>query len=214
MKLSIKSGESVDHAIQYLSDFLHTVKDEYPILKGAMNIYITLEGFGHKDYPENNKEYILTGESIEDVESQRIRESEKTLKGEWEKFCEYEAEKYLSVAKKVSYAKSALESAEKRNLTSKTIEQRKKNVAHAQNLLVDARARLDIILKLRQAVEHNQAILYTEKIINGKMIYSYTITPYYIFRDIDGYTGYFLVRQYKSNSYGQLCTGLPYNYRA
>ena len=178
-----------------------------------MNIDITLEGFGHKDCPENCKEYILTGETIEDVEYQRICESKEMLKHEWKKFLDGEAKKVLAAINKVSSAESALESAETRKLTEKTIEQRKKNVVHAQDLLKGARARYDIILKLSKAVEDGKAILYAEKNVKEKMVYSYTITPYFIFEDVDGYTGYFRAHKSQNSVYGYLEEGLPYNYK-
>lgn len=214
MKLTINSGESVDHAIEYITDFLSSLKEEYPLLKGNMNIYITLEGFGHKYCPENCKEYILTGETIEDVEHHRICEAKEMLKCAWKKYVQSETNRFLVAANKVTSAESSLTSAVTRKLTEKTIELRKKNVAHAQDLLTDARGRCDIVLKLNKAVEDGNAILYTEKKVKDKKtVYSYTITPYFIFEDIDGYTGYFRAQKSQTSVYGYLEEGLPYNYK-
>lgn len=214
MKLTIKSGESVDHAIQYLTDFLNAKKEEYPLLKGNMNIYITLEGYGHKDCPENQGEYVLTGESVEDVEHRRYDEARKLLKQAWERLLRSEASKFNHAVNEISKAESSLKSAEERNLVPRTIELRKKAVEKAKENLPPAEARYDLILKLKDIVDNNKVTLYFEKVVDGKMTYSYKITPYYIFENVDGFTGNFRGVQGKDGGfYGYLQEGLPYNYK-
>lgn len=52
MKLTIKSGESVEHAIQYFTDFLNSIKEEYPLLNTELKEkgYLTISGRINKQY--------------------------------------------------------------------------------------------------------------------------------------------------------------------
>ena len=40
MKLTIKSGETLENAMKYIQAFFDEMKDEYPILKTNLNGYI------------------------------------------------------------------------------------------------------------------------------------------------------------------------------
>lgn len=83
MKVTIKSGESVENALKYLQEFLEKIKEEYPLLTRNMNVYFNLKGFGELICPENEKEYLLTKSDEIDVDVQLRKDARENLLAFW-----------------------------------------------------------------------------------------------------------------------------------
>lgn len=86
MKLTIKSGESIDKALQYLRAYLEQYKEDYPMLKGNMNVYVTVEGLGNRICPDNEREKALTGEKPIDIDASHILAKRKEAIEGWERY--------------------------------------------------------------------------------------------------------------------------------
>lgn len=215
MKLTIKSGESVDHAIQYLTEFLLERKEEYPLLKGNMNVYVTLEGFGHRNCPENEKEYILTDEQPIDVELSQLLAKKNEAKEGWKRYLAVQAKKVQSAASAVDLDIRYLETAEGKGRKPETIERRKAQLERNQTDLAQAKEWLELVQSLNEILNQGKIKWYFEKAKSSKSPYTYTITPYIIFEDGDGDNWHFVGFQSRyETAYGTLREGLPHNYQA
>lgn len=216
MKLIIKSGESVEHAIKYLTDFLSQRKEEYPLLKSNMNIYVALEGFGHRICPENEKEYILTGEEVIDTEQINIAKSkEAALKG-WKAYVSYHNKQVLSASRDVNVGIQYLETAEKKGLKPETIERRKHALEEYRCELKKSQELAAFIHQLDSLVTEGQVKWFFEKHTQKSTYYIYNFTPNIIFEYMNGdvcedwyFAGY--MSQYET-PFGRLCGGLPKGY--
>lgn len=216
MRLIIKSGESVEHAIKYLTDFLSQRKEEYPLLKSNMNIYVALEGFGHIICPENEKEYILTGEEVIDTEQINIAKSqEAALKG-WKAYVSYHSKQVLSASRDVDTGIQHLETAEKKKLKPETIERRKRALEEYRRELKNSQKLAAFIHQLDSLVNEGKIKWFFEKHPQKSAYYIYNLTPNIIFEYMNGdvcedwyFAGY--MSQYET-PFGSLHSGLPKGY--
>lgn len=84
MKITIKAGESVENAMKYLQAFFDERKEEYPVLKSHMNVYVNVGGFGDVLCPDNDKILILNHDGAIDAEKQLQEEARVTILRRWE----------------------------------------------------------------------------------------------------------------------------------
>ncbi len=213
MKLIVKSGESIEHAIQYLSDFLKKYEDDYFLLKGNMNIYITLEGVGHTPCLDNDKEFVLSAEDPEDVERNNIQFAKEKVLAGWKRFFVHECKKVQSSAGDVEFERRYIESAEKRGLKPVTIERHKSILLSCEKKHEEVKRNVNLLLKLNEIIEKEEAIYHFVKFQKGNALYSYTITPYIIFENVDEKFYHFVGYESKYKTYyGYLQSGLPHGY--
>ena len=211
MKLTIKSGESVDNALKYLQEFLSARKEEYPILAGNLNIYITMKGFGNLICPENEKEYLLTREGVVDVEQNKVSASQKTALEGWETYVSVQLKKVRKAAEAVSLDEQYLESAEDKNRKPDAIEKRKRQLEKNRSELKEAEATAKLVQKLDTLVKEGKVKWRFLKSMDRKSPYNYEISPYIIFENVDGESWHFVSFESRYETpYGSLRKGLPY----
>lgn len=204
MKLIIKEGESVENAIKYLQDFLEKYKNEYPILKGNMNIYITLEGFGHKDCPENEKEFILSGNGDPvDVEQWRKEKAIEETFSVWKRIQEKHNASIEWVEKDIKREEEYLATAQEKGKRTDLIEKHQKQLETNKEKLNQLHEYSHYLDQLRDAIRNRRAVLFFNR-YNEKSPYSYELDFYFVFEDIDGADCYI-------NRFG-LKKGLPNGY--
>ena len=210
MKITIKNGESVDNALKYLSDFLNERKDEYPILAGNLNIYVSLKGFGELICPENNKDYILTRNGVIDLEETRINESREFALDGWKKYMSAQRKQLDSAKHKVSLDVEYLKTAEKKQRKPETIEKRKMLLEKNRVELENAEKTIQLLNSLNAHVLENKIKWHYLKKCSKNAPYSYNISPSIIFENVNGETWHFTA--YKSRydtPYGFLKKGFP-----
>lgn len=209
MKLTIKSGVTVDKALEYLTDFLSEVKEEYPILKGNMNVYLTLQGLDRRICPENEKEYVLTEEHIVDVEGSRIQVAKNELLEAWERFVQNTGRAVQNAKHKIEVDFQYLGTAEEKGRKPENIEKRKLQLENNQALLKQAKEKQEFVQMLNDCVKTGNIKWYFLKSVSRKSSYDYSIDANIIFHEVDGFTGYF-------GGYGmyrQLHEGFPHGYK-
>lgn len=205
MKLIIKQGESVDNALKYLQDFLGQYKEEYPMLKGNMNIYVTLEGFGHRVCPENERELVLTGEDILDLEQKEKDKALKAVMSRWRQVLEQNALEIRNVQRKLRLDKEYLSTAEEKGKRPDLIAKREKEKTGHEGEMDKHTQRYLLLNRFNKALEDGKAVFYYVKHTRGKSAYTYTMECILVFDNIDGLYGY-------CDRYG-FKTGLPYGYK-
>ncbi len=214
MKLTVKSGESIEHAVQYIQDFLEKYKEEYPLLRGNMNLYISLEGVGHRDCPDNDREFILTEEAPVDVEANRIAEKKKeTLMG-WARYLSSKRKELQKAMFALESARSSWDAAVKKGLKEETIANRKLNIQQCQDSLKAIEQNVRLAEKLDDYVEDGRFKWFFVKHGAAKTPYTYKLIPHMIFTTKAGENYYFVGYEslYNKAPYGGLNPGLPHGY--
>ena len=209
MKITIKNGESVENALTYLTDFLNAWKDEYPILAGNLNIYVTLKGFGERICPENDKEYVLSCNGIVDLEEAKINEKKEFTLAGWKKYIAAQYKHRDSAAHAVDLDIEYLKSAEKKKRKPETIEKRKRLLEDNRSLLKTAQDNINLLKELNNRVNENKIKWHIVKKVHGKNQYTYDIHAYIIFENVAGETWYFSSYTSKyTTPYGYLTKGV------
>lgn len=204
MKLTIKSGESVDNALKYLQDFLTQYKEEYPMLMGNMNVYISLKGFGDCVCPENDENHILTGSGAVDVERVRKEEAKKvTLEG-WKAYVRFEMLRPTKIEECIQREIDYLKSAEKKGRKPQTIEQHKSRLEELRTALPAAEEMNVLIKKLDEYVESEKYYWTFQKYATKNQPYNYMFYATMIFDDVDGYYSQFKGYRHKHGCFGSL----------
>ena len=152
MKLVIKEGESVENAIKYLQNFLLPLSENYPLLKSNMNVYLTLEGFGHKLCPDNDEELVLLGDGVEDLVEMKTQSSKSFTLSAWENYVTNLHYQVSSSRRCVNNAAERLASAEKRGLKPATIERYKAALEWENDFLKEHLRILQIAERLNELV--------------------------------------------------------------
>lgn len=191
MKIIINKGTSVDNAIKSLSEFLKENYSEYPIIKNTMNVYITLKNIDGQICPDNEKEYILreSGKVKDVFDEEKIVEFNNHLSF-WNKFVnskKREKQKLESqIEKDVAYLTSAKEKNKKEDNIKKRVKQYDTNKFALKkiNELIDKICFLDEIIKGRRFITY-----YIKQ--TKRSSYNYKLDVIFIFKDINGYNGYF-----------------------
>lgn len=209
MKLTIKKGESVESAIQYLTDFLNEYKEEYPILKGDMSVYVTLRGNDNRICPENEKEFILSEEYAVDVEGSRYAAAKENLLRMWKHTISNAARKVQVAQGKIDTDIRYLETAEEKGRKPENIVKRKTQLESNQMALRQAKEAYQWYQKLDTYVQENKVCWYYLKSVSSRSSYQYTLTAHIVFENIDGFTGYFIC----GNGYSNMREGLPQGYK-
>lgn len=213
MKLVIKSGESVDNALAYLRDFLEGYKEEYPMLKGNMNIYVTLEGFGHRGCPDNEKEYVLTGGDPDDVEERNIGARKEEALAGWKNYVKAQYNKVKNFTTELDIAMRYIDTAEQKGRKPENVEKRKALVEKSKANLKEAEEMADVVGKLNDLLEAGNVKWYFVKHVSKSSPYNYKITPYIIFEDNAGAAWHFVGYENRyERPYGCLYSGLPNGY--
>lgn len=214
MKLTIKNGESIENALQYLRDYLEKYKEDYPMLKGNMNVYVTLEGFGHKACPDNEREMILTGEQPVDVEASHILAKQKEALEGWKRYISVQYKKVRKASDAVDLDMRYLETAEEKDRKPDAIARRKEQLKQNERLLDKAEQTASLMMLLDARVDEGSIRWYFEKRKSSGSSYAYTITPYIIFEDVDGEDWHFVGFESRyEQAYGSVRPGLPTGYR-
>ena len=213
MKLTIKSGESVGNALQYLQDFLSKYKEDYPILIGNMNVYITIKGFGNVMCPENEKEFVLSRDGVEDTEPQKFFERQEWAKKGWEKFVSVQLNQRIKAFDAVEADIHYLNTAEKNGRKPATINKRKAQLELNRKILYKADKTVELVQKLNTKFKEGTIKWYFQKKLSSKSLHTYEIVPYIIFGNIDGEYWHFAAYESKwQTPYGSLRKGLPKGY--
>ena len=205
MKLTIKKGESLDHAIKYLQEYLEQYKEEYPILKGDMNIYVTLEGFGHRVCPENERELVLTGEETVDIAQNRKEKAYAKVKNTWNRVLMGNAAKIREVQHDIKRDKEYLATAAEKGKRADLIEKREKLKAKHEAELDELTQMYLLLQRFNNALEEGRAVIYYVKRSRSKSAYSYILDCMIVFDNIDGLYGF-------CDEYGFHKGSLPYSY--
>ena len=190
MKLTIKQGESIENALKYLQEYLELYKDEFPILKGNMNVYVTLEGFGHRGCPENDRELVLSREEIVDVEQIQKDRAYFKVKSVWEYSLSRNASQIKDVQREIRKDKEYLETAAEKGKRQDLIAKREKQKAKHEEELEKLTQRYLLLDRFNKALEDGRAVEFYVKRTRGKSAYSYNMDCCLVFDDIDGLYGY------------------------
>lgn len=214
MKLTIKSGESIENAINYLINFLEQYKEDYPILKGNMNVYLTLKGFGSRNCPDNEAEFILSETLPVDVEASSRMAKIKELTDTWKSFYNTHEAHRVMAARNVKKCINSLNQAIERGLTQRTIERRDDALVSSNKTLSKADEYFQFLTVLNDRIVKNEVQFYVVKNIGSRSSYDYTFTAYIIFENVEGKNYYFSAHtnKYKA-SCGELYNGLPECYK-
>lgn len=186
MKLIIKSGESAENAVSFLQEFLSQYRQNYPVLKGDMIVFITLEDCEHRICPDNREEYILTSEEIVDVETRLRQESFDKVISWWKEFVVSKQEIVSKVEKiliaDIRYLKAAEEKKRRKDL----IENRLKKKERNQVLLQQVTETYNYVLLLDDMFRNgNFSTVYLKQTHRGKP-YGYDLDCYIVFQSMDG----------------------------
>lgn len=207
MKLVIKSGESVENALNYLRDFLEDKREQYPLLKGNMNIYITLEGFGHREFPDNGKEYILSGEQVLDVEQSRLQATRKLVLVEWQAYLEERRLIVQKGEKEIKMDLNYLETADAKGRDPERVKLRQKQTEKKKVKLESAKEQLEMLETFNRSIAEGEVRWMYKKDISKKSPYIYELSAAIIFKYKDGSDWVFQwigANSWRSNSYGIL----------
>ena len=205
MKLIIKQGECLDNALQYLQDYLAQFKEEYPILKGNMNINVNLEGFDHRVCPENEGELVLTGENTFDLSQSRKDEAFNEVLNVWKREMEWNAREIKNTHIDIERDNYYLATAEEKGKRQDLIDNRKKQLAENEEWLESLTQQSLIFNKFDNALVNGNARIHYVKHKMGNSVYTYTMECIIVFDNIDGLYGYCDRHGFK--------TGLPYWYK-
>lgn len=167
MKIVIKSETPFAIALEKISQFLTENYNDYPMLKSNMNIYVTLKNSNGQNCPDNEKEYILTGEDVKDV----FRE-EKKLSNQIKNY-----ENYLATSKDKKRKKE-------------NIEKRREEYSKHKQQYESQNKKLQLLIDLDEVVKSGEFITYYIKTTH-RLSYKYNLETIFIFDNINGYTGYF-----------------------
>jgi len=210
MRLIIKPGESIDTALQYLQAFLDQYKDKYLMLQTGMNIYVNLEGFGHRVCPDNDKTFILSEDGFVDLLQKEIADKRKLTLDAWNWYQEQAQRKYMHAQKAVELDEEALQSAINRNLKPRTIEQREYQLECSKKRLLQEECDYALAELLAICVEKGAfEWRFNRKVLSQKP-YNYAIEAYMVFSDVDGEDWYFSPQITKYDMpFGNVCQGKP-----
>ena len=206
MRLTIKSGESIENAMKYLQAFFDERKEEYPILKGNMNVYISLRGFGELICPENEKEYILTPNGIVDADEELLHAAISELNKAWKRWSNAQQECYdiRRIERMVEKDRQYLETAEEKGKRQELIDKREKQLNKNLERLKETKEEYAFYKRLIEHVNSGGAKRFFAK-NRGNRYRSPSITAYLVIEDFEGFTGHF--------HKGYMNRGLPYGYK-
>lgn len=192
MKITIKRGESVQNASQYLLEFLTQYEEQYPILKSDMNVYVTLTGFGSRICPENEKEYILSQNGVRDVEAERIAEAKEKLINEWNRYIKCVRKCAENVEKQLKSDMEYLETAVEKKRKPEMVERRRKAFEKKREDYKSLSAYCALLEELEEMrIKAAGVRWHFIKINQPKMTYVYTLKPYLIFVNTEGTAWHF-----------------------
>lgn len=125
MKLRIKKGLNLSNALELIKDFFEENCSEYDILKGDLNMYVTLKNRDNEVCPLNDKEYRMSDEEIVDVFEEGRKEALDEVLQDWEMY--YDSVKYRvkCIERKIRLDREYLSTAEEKGRSPKNIEKRK-----------------------------------------------------------------------------------------
>lgn len=165
MKITIKAGESVENAMKYLQAFFDERKEEYPVLKSHMNVYVNIGGFGDVFSPDNEKILILNREGVIDAEEQLQEEARKAILDKWETFCKRNSKfrEEWSILRDIEKDQKYIETAEEKGRRPDLVEKRKKKLQQNLERLEIARQVFEYIQRIISFVNENQKTIFYTK---------------------------------------------------
>ncbi len=211
MKLTIKSGESIENALDYLRKQLEPYKDDFPLLKGNMNVYVTLEGFGHKDCPDNTKELVLSGDEPIDMEKSRVFAARKQALDGWERFYNKNLEDTIRYEAAIESDIRYIETAEEKGRKPENVEKRKKELLKNKAALQGTQEKNKLLVALNERVLSGNVEWLFNKQTKRNATYDYTLNPILVFKGIENRDWHFVYFESRwETPYGTLREGLPY----
>lgn len=191
MKLVIKSGESAENAVAFLQDFLMQHTQNYPMLKGDMIVSVSLADCDHRIFPDNQKEYILTGEEVIDVETYLRTVSFDRVISWWKEFVASKQAAVLRIEKCLDADLRYLIAAEEKGMPQDLIEERLKKKQRNQALLQQVTETYSHVLLLDDAFrKRNYSTIYLKQFHRSKP-YGYDLDCYIVFESIHGVIWHF-----------------------
>lgn len=212
MKLAVKSGVSVEKALNYIRDFLEANYHNYAILKGNLNLYITLKDDENRDCPDNANEYVLGADNITDVVREKTVAAKNKTLTRWKQFVKYNEKRFQNVFASVELDKKYLETAKIKGRKLENIEKREQTYLKNLKELESISEVYSLVKALDESIKTDNITWYIIKHTGRKRTsYDYSISAYLIFKNINDFTGYFETDTYRNEGTGVLIEGLPYS---
>lgn len=191
MKLVIKKGTSVENAMKSISEFLLDNYSDYPIIKNTMNVYIALENENGQICPDNEKEFSITQEEVKDV-----MEEEKNIKlneilDDWQSLRTHHSNRLERLEREVANDVAYLDRAKENGRKESNIAKRKKQHEKNKEELEEERKTNEKIILFDNAINENNFTVCFTKYTDRRSPYKYRLDVMLVFKDVDGYNGYF-----------------------
>lgn len=167
MKIKAYKGQNILEVIDTLRNFVEENKEEYNTLKSDLNLYFTLKSDDKESCPLNERDYILTGKEVVDIDDKIADVARKELTRNAIDFIDSR----LKTAKDLPFV---IEKAEKKYKDSVEKKRKPDTIEKNKKELEDLKAKLP---------GRNDAILYLERVRwvleneNNQFVNSLNITP-------------------------------------
>lgn len=190
MKIVLDKGEKLENAIKYLSDFLSEYCSDYPILKGKLNLYLTLKNSKNQICPDNEKEYIISDGQVIDVLDENEKDAFNTILDLWNDYFKYYKRQTLKIRKSIENDEVYINTAEEKQRKKENLEKRIVEYEKHKLSLAESEEFEETLVLLNSSILENRIKVFYIKNEYGSS-YKYKLDVVFVFENINGFNGYF-----------------------
>jgi len=190
VKIVVEQGTSMDETLELVVSFLKNNYSDYSLLKGNLNMYITLKNDLGQVCPDNEREFVLSHNNVVDVVRVAKEQAYKDALRAWDFYIAGIDWEISRINKRLKTNMKYIDSAVVENRKQENVDKR---IAENSQL----KKRLDVVERDMFIVRSLDNVLRNgscDKIFiqhTYGSVYKYDIECVFIFKDVEGFTGYF-----------------------
>ena len=156
MKISVPQGETLENALAYLDGYLSQYKDTYGVLRGRLNLYISLESEDHTLCPDEECNIELTGEGAYDLDESKFDAVKFVVLQRWKRYVNAVRSRPDLLQAKVYRVQKILDASGGLDLSEEVVQKRQEDVEEAIQCLEEALKERELVNTLEQRIKDNE----------------------------------------------------------